>query len=163
MASDDLSTPTEENNVFALCSLESVDDHWVYLAYGMDNACLYVGISGHGPARMSQHRRDSDWSRLVARIEIEHHRTRKAALERERKLIRKLKPPYNTVHMPKKGASVDMAIRPDGLMTLAQVAHICQLTRRSVETATKRGQLVVNPAGMVTPAALRDWQEQMRV
>lgn len=128
MASDDLSTPTEQNNVFALCSLESVDDHWVYVAYGVDNACLYVGIS-----RLSQHRRDSDWSRLVARIEVEHHRTQKEAHRREIQLIRKLKPPYNTMHQPKKDATVDMAIRPDGLMTVAQVAHLCQVTRRCVE------------------------------
>jgi predicted GIY-YIG superfamily endonuclease len=163
MHSDDLSPPTEQNNVFALCSLEGVDDHWVYLAYGVDNTCLYVGISGQGRKRLSEHRRTSDWSRLVSRIEVEHHRTRKAALERERKLIRKLKPPYNTMLQPKVRKDASMAIRPDGVMTLAQVALVCQLPLATVVKATKRGELDASATGMVTPAALHTWKDRLRV
>ena len=59
---------------------------------------LYVGVSLSVMARLSQHRSASEWFGDIARVEIEHHPNRGAALEAEKKAIREEKPKHNIAH-----------------------------------------------------------------
>jgi len=66
----------------------------VYLAYKGDKL-LYVGITGTGTKRLSQHRRNSEWWLKADRIELEHYPTRSRAMAREADLIEERKPRFN--------------------------------------------------------------------
>lgn len=72
----------------------------VYLYYDKYGALLYVGITSRGIARNIEHNRSKEWFRFVTRQEIEHHKSRGAALNRENELIRKYRPPFNTQNNP---------------------------------------------------------------
>jgi hypothetical protein len=76
------------------------DDHWVYRCYAEDGRLLYVGITSNGIKRFRRHGNERDWWPDTARIEIEHFESRKETEDRERELIRELKPPYNTRGKP---------------------------------------------------------------
>lgn len=72
----------------------------VYRYYDEDGVLIYVGITGRGTRRNLEHSDKAAWWPFVARQEVEHYPTRKAALTRERSLIRKYRPPFNTQHNP---------------------------------------------------------------
>jgi hypothetical protein len=56
---------------------------------------LYVGVSLNAVARLSAHNRDSHWFNRIARVEVERHPTREAALAAELEAIRTEKPLHN--------------------------------------------------------------------
>jgi len=70
----------------------------VYKHYDEAGTLLYVGISMTMMARQAQHKANSHWFGDVARIEIEWMSDRRAALRRERELIRTLDPLHNKHH-----------------------------------------------------------------
>ena len=70
----------------------------VYKYYDAHGLILYVGITSRGTTRNGEHNRDKEWWPFVVRQEVEHHPTRAAALDRERSLIRRYRPPFNVVH-----------------------------------------------------------------
>lgn len=70
----------------------------VYRYYDPRDLLLYVGITSRGSARNREHNASKDWWQYVARQEVEHYPTRGAAEQRERTLIRKYRPPFNTLH-----------------------------------------------------------------
>lgn len=81
------STPTQDDT-----------DHALYRFFGSEGELLYVGISLHPFARMSQHRGDKSWWGEVASTTIERFPSRPAVLEAEREAIKSERPRYNIVH-----------------------------------------------------------------
>lgn len=67
----------------------------VYLLYDELGVLLYVGISLSLARRLGSHRSGQTWWSCVARIDVEHHPTRRGALARERTLIRERDPLHN--------------------------------------------------------------------
>lgn len=65
---------------------------------------LYVGITTRGLGRLGQHAHEKPWWRQVARVAMEHHRTRAAALKRERFLIVRQHPRHNVALVPEAAA-----------------------------------------------------------
>jgi predicted GIY-YIG superfamily endonuclease len=72
----------------------------IYRYYDRDGKLIYVGITGAGMIRQTQHNRMADWWRFVSTQEVEHVDTRQDALRRERELIRLHRPPFNKEHNP---------------------------------------------------------------
>lgn len=72
----------------------------VYRYYDKSGLLLYVGITSRGTARQSEHNRDKEWWRFVARQSVEHFGTRDEAEKRERSLIGHFRPPFNRQHNP---------------------------------------------------------------
>lgn len=72
----------------------------VYLYYDSSDILIYVGITSRGIKRNVEHNTTKDWWRFVARQEVEHFDTRGEALAREKQLIVKHSPPFNTQHNP---------------------------------------------------------------
>lgn len=70
----------------------------LYRAFTSDGALLYIGIARSWPDRWSGHRRSAEFFHDVARLAIEKHPTREAALEAEAKAIRTEKPQHNVMH-----------------------------------------------------------------
>ncbi|MGQ4661296.1 hypothetical protein [Lysobacter sp. F6437] len=68
----------------------------LYRHYDGRGALLYVGISLCAIYRLSQHRR-KPWSRQIARVSIEWHPTRSAALAAEKKAIKRERPIHNVI------------------------------------------------------------------
>lgn len=72
----------------------------VYRYFDRDGILLYVGITGRGMSRNSEHNKSKDWWPYVTRQEVDHCKTRRAALNLERETIRQFRPPFNTQHNP---------------------------------------------------------------
>lgn len=70
----------------------------VYRYYDAIGVLIYVGITGRGAARNWEHSRNAEWWSFVARQEVEHHATLRAALDREKRLIQEFRPPFNVLH-----------------------------------------------------------------
>ncbi len=67
----------------------------LYRCFDSNDVLLYVGASGQIPSRFEGHRSSSKWFMKVARIEIQHFKSRKQAFEAERKAIKSGNPLYN--------------------------------------------------------------------
>lgn len=67
----------------------------VYSYFDEHDVLIYVGITGRGTRRQSEHSRSKDWWPLVARQEVEHFPDRNGARRLESHLIRTLRPPFN--------------------------------------------------------------------
>lgn len=67
----------------------------LYKYYDRDGVLLYIGITGRGMTRNSEHNKTKPWWKFVASQKVEHFSTRKEAAIRERHLIRKMAPPFN--------------------------------------------------------------------
>lgn len=67
----------------------------VYVYFGADDECLYVGITSNLVARSISHASASEWYQSAKRAVFEHYPNRPAALRRETYLITHLRPEYN--------------------------------------------------------------------
>lgn len=72
--------------------------HALYRFWNADDQLLYVGITLNPGARWKAHQYDKPWWSNVARITIELHPDRAAALASERAAIHAERPLYNVVH-----------------------------------------------------------------
>jgi hypothetical protein len=72
----------------------------VYRYYDKRDILIYVGITSRGIVRNIEHNSRAPWWSYVVRQEIEHCETRYAAERRERELIGRHWPPFNTQHNP---------------------------------------------------------------
>lgn len=72
--------------------------HYVYKLWDETGALLYIGISDRGPVRLAEHHHRKPWFVDVERVEFERYESRWASEERERHLIRTLRPRYNIQH-----------------------------------------------------------------
>lgn len=70
----------------------------VYRAYGSSGRLLYIGVAADPGSRWSTHRYKAPWWPDVARIDLEHLKDRKAALEAEKAAIISERPIHNLVH-----------------------------------------------------------------
>ena len=67
----------------------------VYKAYDASGSILYIGQSSSFGYRMDQHCHNSEWTKLVARIDVIHCDTKEEMTNLERSLISEIKPPHN--------------------------------------------------------------------
>ena len=72
----------------------------VYRYYDLNDLLLYVGITSRGTRRQDEHNATKEWWKFVARQEVEHYPSRSEASDREKKLIRSYRPPFNRQHNP---------------------------------------------------------------
>lgn len=72
----------------------------LYRHYDAEGVLLYVGISLTPMKRLSGHRRKSHWSGKIARVEMEWHPSRAAAIKAERMAIKKEWPRHNVAMSP---------------------------------------------------------------
>lgn len=72
----------------------------VYRYYDKVDLLIYVGITNRGAQRNGEHNTGKEWWPFVVRQEVEHYPNRGAAAIRERELIRRYCPPFNTQHNP---------------------------------------------------------------
>lgn len=69
----------------------------LYRFYDGDGALLYVGITGHLPTRLEQHRREKPWWDSVATVTTESFADRSSVELAERAAIRAEQPLHNSV------------------------------------------------------------------
>ena len=72
----------------------------VYRFYDENDLLLYVGITSRRVTRQYEHNSSKDWWKFVKRQEVEHYPSRREAMSRERGLITRFRPPFNTQHNP---------------------------------------------------------------
>lgn len=72
----------------------------VYRYYDQFGLLLYVGVTSRGAVRNAEHYSTKSWWPYVTRQEVQHLPSRPAALGRERALIHRYRPPFNTQHNP---------------------------------------------------------------
>lgn len=72
----------------------------LYKYYDRDGVLLYVGITSRGSARNTEHNKSKSWWQFVERQDVEHHRSRASATQRETSLIRRFAPPFNKQQNP---------------------------------------------------------------
>ena len=87
-------TPIEEGRAIA----EGERSHTLYRMFDAADQLLYVGISGRGPRRFSEHRASQRWWREVATIKVEHYELALEAEAAEREAIETERPRFNVVH-----------------------------------------------------------------
>lgn len=72
----------------------------VYVAHDRYGKPLYIGVTDDLFARMASHRRAAPWWNQMAKVTWEHWHDRCLALAKELKLIRRHRPPFNTIGNP---------------------------------------------------------------
>ena len=72
----------------------------LYRMFDAAGALLYVGITGHLPARIAAHDGEKRWWQDVAAVTVEHFSTRDAASAAETTAIKSENPLYNITHSP---------------------------------------------------------------
>lgn len=70
----------------------------LYRFFDHSNELLYIGITNRIPRRLDEHGDDKPWYLEVARVEVEHHPDRHAALRAEKDAIKTERPRYNIQH-----------------------------------------------------------------
>jgi hypothetical protein len=78
--------------------LDAPGEQSLYRHFDAAGELLYVGVSISAVARLSEHARASRWASQIARVDIERHPTREAALAAEAAAIKAERPRYNTQH-----------------------------------------------------------------
>lgn len=73
----------------------------LYRYYDEHGVLLYVGITGRGVSRNSEHNKSKPWWPFVVSQTVEHFATRAEALGAERRAIGGNRPPYNVQHNPR--------------------------------------------------------------
>lgn len=78
----------------------------VYQYHDKVGVLLYVGVTSRNVRRTQEHAETKSWWPLTTGSVIEHYPTREMALAREEELIRRYKPPFNTIHNDRKAKSL---------------------------------------------------------
>ena len=74
------------------------DSYCVYRYFTPTDRLLYVGCTSKFNARISSHKRASEWFRFVSYITVEHYRSKIAAVAAEERAIRSEMPKFNSIH-----------------------------------------------------------------
>lgn len=77
----------------------------LYWYYDKNELLLYVGITGRGMSRNSEHNKSKPWWEFVAHQKVEHFDSRHKALAAEKRAIQTYMPPFNVQHNPEHGAA----------------------------------------------------------
>ena len=83
----------------------------VYQYYDRIGRILYVGVTARGVKRAQEHAETKSWWPRCTGCAIEHYETRDEALAREEELIKRYKPPFNTVHNDRKQEAMEAFLR----------------------------------------------------
>jgi predicted GIY-YIG superfamily endonuclease len=70
----------------------------LYRFFNPTGELLYIGITNRVPRRLDEHGDDKPWYLEVARVTVEHHTDRHAALRAEKNAIKAERPRYNIQH-----------------------------------------------------------------
>lgn len=70
----------------------------LYFYYDVNDTLIYLGITDRGMSRNREHNSRAEWWPFVARQEVRHFVTRRAAEAEERELIKRYRPPFNKQH-----------------------------------------------------------------
>lgn len=70
----------------------------LYRFFNGADELLYIGITNRVPRRLGEHHEDKPWYLEIARVDVEHHPNRDAALAAEKAAIKAERPKYNIVH-----------------------------------------------------------------
>lgn len=70
----------------------------LYRHYDANGCLLYIGIARRVVQRTADHEKSSGWAEAIARIDVEWHSSREAALKAEAVAIAEEKPKHNRVH-----------------------------------------------------------------
>lgn len=135
--------------------------HVVYTYYAKDGTVLYVGCTGRPQARDDQHRAQSMWYPLVARLERTDPMERSAAYECERETIARLSPMFNVSPGGEWGAASNLVSRLGELgISYRQLDYWCRVKtvklRRDAKGSGSRRE--VSEAEF---AALRDLADEI--
>lgn len=82
----------------------------VYRFFDKDGTLLYVGITSSGMERFYTHSRLAPWWLMATTVQLEHHASREAALERESYLIKVEKPVWNQAGRLREDGSVPQPV-----------------------------------------------------
>ena len=127
----------------------------VYLYFDRNDLLLYVGITGRGLARNSEHDASKEWWPYVTRQEIQHHPTRRSALSAERQMIRKYRPPFNVQHNPSHAAAreayLTLATTPAGKVrdVMELIHHGHRKTRLPLDIRTVGAEHLILTADII--------------
>ena len=75
----------------------------LYRHYAVDGTLLYVGQTANPMQRLASHASSSTWHTSIARIDLEWHPSRSAALRAERRAIEAERPVHNIPCTPQTG------------------------------------------------------------
>ncbi len=136
-------------------------DHVVYRAYDAGGYLLYIGMSSGFMRRLGQHSAEAAWWGQVARVEIEHLPSRRAAYARETALIDRLRPLHNRPPGPRFPHPMWLA-RDERIVQLRQEGKLCSeiaedlgISQGALEKVLKRllaaGKITRRPPGRVPP------------
>lgn len=75
--------------------------HALYRMFDAAGTLLYVGLTAHVEARMSQHKVGKEWWPDVANVQLEHFPSREEVARAEREAISSEKPLFNVMHAPR--------------------------------------------------------------
>lgn len=107
----------------------------LYRCFDSDERLLYVGISMSALSRLEQHKRESQWISLVAKITIESFPSRQKALEAEALAIVKERPFYNKAGVNRQIEALQdrEPTKAMNLLTTKDVAAMTGYTTRALE------------------------------
>ena len=122
----------------------------VYLYFDSDGLLLYVGITARGISRNREHNKTKDWWQYVARQEVEHYASRAEALQRETRLIKSRRPPFNAQQNPSHAQARADYLKLRALQSAVHLEH--------APTAMPKGRIELDVVGfgegMMTLASL---------
>lgn len=145
----------------------------LYRHYDADGALLYVGISLNAVYRLSQHG-SADWSKYIARVDIESYHSRGEAMAAEKRAIKSESPVFNTIHnrgrkdysgkIPMAAVQVKKKYRPpaddgDNWLVAAEVRSILGTTEPAQCLLRPSAQMVIYLADGKPKGNIYFWRE----
>lgn len=73
----------------------------LYRHFDAEGRLLYIGVSLSAIGRLGEHKQNSDWFWMIARVEVTAYASRRTVLKAERLAIQREKPLHNIMHARK--------------------------------------------------------------
>lgn len=85
-------------DVMAWAERGGMCESFVYRAFDRKDMLLYVGSTRSTQRRLDEHKSCSEWFKYATAFTFERFKSREAALEAEKKIIKKERPIFNVAH-----------------------------------------------------------------